>query len=258
MIRVRYLALAAAPLALAGCERADDARGVDHGETLLSVSASGQAESRPDRAQFRAGIETFSRNATSASDANAKKIAEIVAALRELGVAEEDIQTQSVNVGRIEYGDREGQYRAMNVVEVTMDDPDRAGAAVTAVTEAGANVLSGPSLTMSDPEATANLAYADAYKAARQRAEAYAEAAGMEVSRVLYIRDAGGQQGETWIRGAEAMNEAMVQRTSNAPPPPVAPPPPINMGPRPEEGGMMVGTTRSNVFIQVDFALQEK
>lgn len=259
MIRVRYLALAAAPLALAACgDRADEARSVDHGETLLSVSASGQAESRLDRAQFRAGIETFSRNATSASEANAEKIAEIVAALRELGVAEEDIQTQSVNVGRIEYGDREGQYRAMNVVEVTMDDPGRAGAAVTAVTEAGANVLSGPSLTMSDPEATANLAYADAYKAARKRAEAYAEAAGMEVSRVLYIRDAGGQQGQTWLRGADAMNEAMVQRTSNAPPPPVAPPPPINTGARPEEGGMMVGTTRSNVYIQVDFALREK
>ena len=128
MIRVRYLALAAAPLALAACERADEARGVDHGETLLSVSASGQAESRPDRAQFRAGIETFSQNATSASEANAGKIAEIVAALRELGVAEDNIQTQSVNVGRIEYGDREGQYRAMNVVEVTMDDPGRAGA----------------------------------------------------------------------------------------------------------------------------------
>ncbi len=255
MIRVRYLALAAAPLALAACDRADGARGVDHGETLLSVSASGLAESRPDRAQFRAGIETFSRNATSASEANAEKIAEIVVALRELGVAEEDIQTQSVNVGRIEYGDREGQYRAMNVVEVTMDDSDRAGAAVTAVTEAGANVLSGPSLTMSDPEATANLAYADAYKAARKRAEAYAEAAGMEVSRVLYIRDAGGQQGQTWLRGADAMNEAMVQRTSPAVPPP---PPPVSMGPRPEEGGMMVGTTRSNVYIQVDFALREK
>ena len=257
MIRFRFLALATAPLALSACDRSDEARGVDHGETLLSVSASGQAESRPDRAQFQAGIETFSRDATSASAANAEKIREIVAALRELGVADDDIQTQSVNVGRIEYGDRKGQYRAMNVVEVTMADPDRAGEAVTTVTEAGANVLSGPSLTMSDPESTANLAYADAYKAARKRAEAYAEAAGMEVSRVLYIRDAGGQQGQTWLRGAEAMNDAMVERTSPVAPPP--PPPPVSLGPRPEQGGgMMVGTTRSNVYIQVDFALREK
>ena len=247
-----------AVLGLAACTPAtDDARGVDRDETLLSVSASGEAESRPDRAQFLAGIETFSRSATSASEANAEKIAEIVTALRELGIAEDDIQTQNVSVSRVQWGDRKGQYQANNTFQVTMDDPDRAGAAITAVTEAGANVLNGPSLTMSDPEAVANEAYAEAFKAARARADAYAEAAGMEVSRVLYIRDAGGQQGNRYLRGAQAMNEAMVEqaavRTQGMAPPPVAPPPPEDMSP-----GMMVGTTRSQVYIQVDFALTGK
>lgn len=246
--------LATVTLGLSACgDRADEARGVDHGETLLSVSAGGQADSRPDRAQFNAGIETFSGSATAASEANADKIEEIVAALRELGVAEEDIQTQNVSVLRIEWGDRKGQYQASNVFEVTMDDPDRAGAAISTVTEAGANILPGPSLTMSDPEAVANLAYADAYKAARKRAEAYAEAANMEISRVLYIRDAGGQQGNTWLRGAQAMNDAMLERTT------MAPPSPQTVAPE-EQGspGMMVGTTRSQVYIQVDFALKGK
>jgi hypothetical protein len=250
-----YLLLAA-PLALAACtERADEARGVDHGETLLSVSASGQAESRPDRAQFQAGVETWARSAREASKANQDKIAEIVAALRELGVEEKDIQTRAVTVQRINWGDRKGQFQAANVVEVTMRDPAKAGDAVTAVTEAGANIVSGPNLSMTDPEATANLAYADAYKAARKRAEAYAEAAGMEVSRVLYIRDAGGQQGQTWLRGADAMNESVAIRTQAVAPPP----PPVSM-PMPEQGSpsMMVGTTRSDVYIQVDFALREK
>ncbi|WP_370031274.1 SIMPL domain-containing protein [Qipengyuania mesophila] len=250
-----YLLLAA-PLALAACTaRVDEARGVDHGETLLSVSASGQAESRPDRAQFQAGVETWARSAREASKANQDKIAEIVAALRELGVEEKDIQTRAVSVQRINWGDRKGQFQAGNVVEVTMRDPARAGDAVTAVTEAGANIVSGPNLSMTDPEATANLAYADAYRAARRRAEAYAEAAGMEVSRVLYIRDAGGQQGQTWLRGADAMNESAAIRTQAVAPPP----PPVSM-PMPEQGSpsMMVGTTRSDVYIQVDFALRDK
>ena len=66
-----WTSLFALPLAIAGCtDRADDARGVDHGETLLSVSASGQAESRPDRAQFEAGVETWARTAKEASKAN--------------------------------------------------------------------------------------------------------------------------------------------------------------------------------------------
>ena len=248
--------IAAAPLALAACsDRADEARGVDHGETLLSVSASGQAESRPDRAQFEAGVQTWARSAKAASAANQEKIAEIVGALAELGVAEKDIQTRAVSVRRIDWGDRKGQFEASNVVAVTLTDPDRAGDAVAAATEAGANIVSGPNLSMTDPEATANIAYANAYKAARKRAEAYAEAAGMEVGRVLYIRDAGGQQGQTWLRGAQAMNDSAIVRTQNVAPPP----PPISM-PVPEQGSpaMMVGTTQSNVYIQVDFALREK
>ena len=241
------------PLALAGCgDRPTDPRGVDRSETLLSVSASGQAESRPDRAQFQAGVETIAASARGASSANADKIEEIVGALRELGVAESDIQTRAVSIQRITYGDRRGQFQAANVVEVTLRDPSRAADAVAAVSEAGANILSGPNLTMTDPEATANLAYADAYKAARARAEAYAKAAGMEVARVLYIRDAGGTQGQTWLRGAEMMEQNAVASVQAAPPPMVAPPPPP-----PGRAGMMVGTTRSDVYIQVDFALRE-
>ena len=236
----------------------DDARGVEHDETLLSVAASGQAESTPDRAEFQAGIETWAGSAKAASAANAEKIREIVTALRELGIDDDDIQTRAVSVQRIDYGDRRGQFQAGNVVNVTLDQAERASEAVAAVTEAGANIVSGPNLSMTDPEATANLAYAEAFKAARRRAEAYAEAAGMEISRVLYIRDAGGTQGSTWLRAAdqmavnveEAAQARPVSRTEAAPvaPPPPPPPPP----------GVMTGTTTSNVNIQVDFALRPK
>ncbi len=249
----RLLAITALPLALAACgDRTDNARGVDHGETLLSVSASGQAESRPDRAQFQAGIETWAASAKAASEANAKKITEIVGALREFGVEEKDIQTRAVNVQRIDWGNRKGQFQAANVVEVTLRDPAKAADALAAVTEAGANIVSGPNLSMTDPEATANLAYANAYKAARKRADAYAEAAGMEVSRVLYIRDAGGRQGDVWLQGAQARQDAaaVVQQ--------VAAPPPVAMPEQEGGAGMMIGTTHSNVYIQVDFALREK
>lgn len=249
------LSALALPLALVACgDRTTDPRGLDRDETLLSVSASGHAESRPDKAEFQAGIETWARTAREASAANAKKIAEIVDALKASGVAEKDIQTRAVTVQRIDYGDRRGQFQAFNVANVTLRNADKTGEAVTAVTEAGANIVSGPNLSMTDPEATANLAYADAYKAARKRAEAYARAAGMEVARVLYIRDAGGQQGNTYFRAADAtaIDAAMLRPEEAAP---AAPPPPPIARTAP---GVMIGTTNSDVFIQVDFALREK
>lgn len=241
-------------LALTACGGSPvDPRGIDRDETLLSVSASGHAESRPDKAEFQAGIETFAASATAASAANATKIAEIVTALEKVGVAEKDIQTRAVSVSRVEYGSRRGQYQASNVVNVTLRQADRVSEAVTAVTEAGANILSGPNLSMTDPERVANLAYADAYKAARNRAEAYAKAAGMEVARVIYIRDAGGQQGQTYLRGADAMAIQTEQSSAGMAVPVAPPPPPAVMPPR-----VMLGTTASDVFIQVDFALRAK
>ena len=251
-----------ATLALAGCgDTVHDPRGVDRAETLLSVSASGQADVRPDEARFTAGVQNWAREAAAASAATQEDINQIVAALRELGVAEEDIQTSAVNVQRIDWGDRRGQFQAFNTLTVRLRDVDKAGAAVTAVTGVGANIVSGPELRLSDPEAAANSAYANAYQAALSRAEAYAEAAGMEVSRVLYIRDAGGSQGNRYFQGAQATAVDAAMRVP--PPPPVSPPPPVNLQASPEsmqEGGatIMPGQTTSAVTVQVDFALVEQ
>lgn len=251
----RLLALLSVSL-LASCGGGtESSRGVSREETLLSVSAAGHAESRPDKAEFQAGIETWARSAQEASAANGKKIDEIVAALKGAGVPEKDIQSRAVSINRIDWGNRKGQFQAMNLVNGTVRDASRANEAVAAATEAGANIVSGPNLSMTDPEATANLAYADAYRAARKRAEAYAGAAAMEVSRVLYIRDAGGSQGNTYFRAADATAvEAAAPRNQQAVPVAPPPPPPVVGG----SSRMMIGTTNSDVFIQVDFALRPK
>jgi uncharacterized protein YggE len=237
-----------AALAVAACGDAPyDPRGVDHDETLLSVSATGEAETRPDQARFEAGLNNWAATARAATAANAEDIREIVAALRAAGVEEKDIQTRNVSVQRVEWGDHKGQYQASNVVAVTVRKIDRTGEVVSAVTDAGANILAGPDLRMSDPEKAANSAYGAAYKSARARAEAYAEAAGMEISRVLSIRDAGGSQGNRYLPGAVA----------------VAAPPPVDAYyDRAEEaaagGVVMTGQTTSAVAVQVDFALVPK
>jgi uncharacterized protein YggE len=254
----KFLAAGLGALGLAACSSGDDPRGVDRGETLLSVSASGDADLRPDEARFQAGVQNWARSAEAASEETQADIEEIVAALRELGIAQEDIQTSAVSVQRINYGDRRGQFQAYNTLSVRVRDVDLAGQAVTAVTGVGANIVSGPELRISDPEGAANSAYANAYENAKRRAEAYAEAADMEISRVLYIRDAGGSQGSRYFAGAQA---TAMDAAAYAPPPPVAPPA-INI-PRPEQAvrtqntaTIMPGQTTSSVSVQVDFALR--
>lgn len=246
-VHILSFALAAA---LTGCGEAPyDPRGVDRDETLLSVSATGESEVRPDEAVFQAGINSWAPSAGAASAANTREIERVVAALQAAGVPEKDIQTRTVGISKLDWGPRKGQFQASNVVAVTVRRIDIAGAAVTAATEAGANILSGPDLRISKSENAANAAYGEAFKAARARAQAYADAAGMKISRVLIIRDGGGGQGDRYLPGAV----------------PVAPPPPpvammVEQASTDAGGGtrIMAGQTTSRVAVQVDFALREK
>lgn len=250
MLRIVRLPLLLAPLILAACgDKSYDPRGVDHDETLLSVSATGESEVRPDEAVFQAGINSWAPTAGAASAANTRDIEKVVAALKAVGIPEKDIQTRTVGISKLDWGPRKGQFQASNVVAVTVRKIDAAGAAVTAATEAGANILSGPDLRISNSESAANAAYGEAFKAAKARAQAYADAAGMEISRVLTIRDGGGGQGNRYLPGAVA---------AAPPPPPVAMM--VEQASADSSGGgrIMAGQTTSRVAVQVDFALREK
>ena len=234
--------LLAPALLLAGCSGgADDPRGVGRNEVLLRIAATGRADTKPDQARFAAGVETIAGSAGEASRRNNETMNEVVAALEKLGIARDDVQTRQITLNRITYGPNQGRFQANNVVEVRVRDLPKAGEAIAAATEAGANILSGPSLTVSDPEAASRSAYAQAYKAARARADTYAEAAGLKVARVLAIRDTGEAQPPIhYARDAVMAQEgAMVA-------PVAAPPPPPSIRP---------GTTTEQVSIQADFAL---
>lgn len=226
---------------LAACQsREPDPRGVERGETLLTVTASGRADTRPDEARLQLGVQSDASSAGEASRLNREKMDRVTAALARLGVRPDDLQTRNISLNRIDYGPERGRFRAHNVVEVTIRDMARVGDAVTAVTEAGANLMSGPDLRISNREAANKSAYAAAYRAARSRADAYAEAAGLEVKRVIAIYDGGESHAPPPYVGDAS---AQVRAQTAAPPPP---PMPVPFSP---------GISTTEVRVRVDFAL---
>ena len=243
---MRWIALAVTATALAACQRAaPDPRGVGHDETLLTVNAMGRADTRPDEARLQLGVQSIATTSGEASRLNREKMDRVAAALAKLGVRPDDLQTRNLSLQRIDYGPERGRFRADNMVEVKMRAMDRVGDAVTAVTEAGANVLSGPELRVSDRESASRSAYAAAYRAARARAEAYSQAAGLKIDRVLGIYD-GGESNMPPAYGRSNTIDAVAQSAAPPPPPAVAPAP-FNPG---------INTTE--VRVRVDFALSEK
>lgn len=242
---MRFPLLLTTALLAAGCGQSDSPSRLDRDETLLTVTASGRADTRPDEARIQLGVQSTAASAGEASRLNRDKMAKVQAALSALGVKPDDLQTRNLSLNRIDYGPERGKYRAYNVLEATLRDMTRVSDAVTAATEAGANVLSGPDLRISDREKSSRSAYAAAYRAARARAETYADAAGLEIARVLTIQDGGEYGIPTPPRPMDANMMSVEQSAPVAAPPP----PPAPFSP---------GISTQQVSVRVDFALREK
>ncbi len=229
---------------LAACGRAPaDTHGLETGETLLTVTGTGRTESAPDQALFTAGLSSVAADAKSASGKNAQAMSRITAALARLNVPARDIQTRSLSVNRLDYGPNKGRFEASNTLTVRMRDTARVGEAIAAVTDAGANIVSGPDLSVTDPEKANLSGYDAAYKSARAKAEAYAKAAGLRIDRVLAIHD-GGQGG--YMPQMGAMDARMVA------------PPPVSVQAEQASATVMAGTNAGMVTVRVNFALAPK
>jgi uncharacterized protein YggE len=140
-------------------------------------------------------VQTSAGAAEEALSDNSEAMRRVLDALRNAGVARDDLRTEQVSVyprtsddGRSIVG-----YDASNSVTATVRDLDRTGAIVDAAVAAGANQVSGPSLTVSDAEAKYADAVAAAFDDARARAEAIAAKAGVALGAPLAIVDGGSE-----------------------------------------------------------------
>jgi uncharacterized protein len=165
--------------------------------TLLEISAEGTVNRVPDLAVIGAGVVTQAGKAGAALGANASRMSATIAALKAAGVAERDIQTQSISLQpQYRYGDNQPPvltgYQASNRVSVKLRDLARAGAVIDALVAAGANQIDGPELMVDKPETALDEARTKALAAARARAELYARGAGLSVRRIVRIAEGEG------------------------------------------------------------------
>lgn len=163
--------------------------------TLLEVSAEGRSTRVPDLATIEAGVTTQAATAAEALAQNNAKMTQVIAALKRAGIAERDIQTSTISL-QPQYRDQaNGQpqqifaYMASNSVSVRFRDIAKSGAILDLLVQQGANTISGPNLSISEPGQALDEARIDAVTKARARAELYAKAAGLRVDRILSISD---------------------------------------------------------------------
>jgi uncharacterized protein YggE len=176
---------------LVGVGRPEGAKG-GSAESLhgITVTGTGEVKTIPDRAGFTFGVEARRKDAAGALAANGRQMRELVSALKNAGVPERELQTTSVSLWP-DYddsgSDRVG-YVASSSVSVTVPIAD-AGRVVDAASGAGVDEVDGPSLAKADSDALADAALRAAVADARERAQALAAAAGVELGAVVSVEE---------------------------------------------------------------------
>lgn len=179
-----------------------------HNQSTLSTSGTATTKIRPDKFTVTVGVETSGTTAQEAASENADLTAKVIAALKELGITDEQISTsyyslypiyRPVDKPCIEIyppppecqSQQITGYRASNSVNVTLDaDGDvEAGEAIDAAIEAGANNVSGVYFFVSQErqDQVRDSLIADAIASVRHRADVAAQALGMQVSGVKSV-----------------------------------------------------------------------
>lgn len=191
---MKRIALAAGLLlvaaALAGALRPEGAAAIDPDELdTVTVMGTGVVLAVPDRAELAAGVETRAATARAALAANAAAMRKVLDALRAKGGKNVTTQTVSLSTAFDQNGQPNG-FVATNVAsaETTLDG---AGALIDAAVDAGANSVSGPSLSRSDAEELYRQALERAVEDAKRRAEVLAGATGRSLGAVKAIAEGG-------------------------------------------------------------------
>ena len=208
LARIAALAvLALGVAALAGVGLPEQASGVaaEDGTDTITVTGSGAVFTVPDRAAFSFGVLTQAQTARAALNANSEQAARVIAALKSAGVTADDLQTEQVSIYP-RYSDDGATilgFAAQNSVSAILRSLGRVGAVVDAAVAAGANNVSGPSLSRSDQTDLYRAALRTAVDDARAKAQALAAAGGVTLGKVVGIVESGASQPVSAPRAAD-------------------------------------------------------
>ena len=164
----------------------------------IRVTGSGEASGEPDLAVLDLGVSAEARTVESARDTAADAMNDVLDALKDDGVADEDVQTRRFRI-EPEYEFPDGRrvligFRVTNVVQVKVRDLDRVGEVIDDVAGAGRDLVQVQSLRFSieDPDALKAEARKEAVADARAKAESLAELAGVKLGKPISINESTG------------------------------------------------------------------
>lgn len=191
----RYLPLLAAAMIAPNAAAAQELR---NPVPRVVVSGEGEAAVAPDIAIVSLSVMRDAPTAREALDQNNKAVADVIAAMKEAGVAARDLQTGGLNINpRYVYpqgGSGEEQprivaYQVTNTLTVRVRDIARVGEIVDRSVTLGVNQGGSIAFTNDDPSAARTEARRLAVEDAVARARTLAQAAGVDLGPIIEMSE---------------------------------------------------------------------
>lgn len=197
------------------------------------VSGMGEAKAAPDLAHSSVGVEVRAATVEEASSQASARMSAVINALKQGGVADKDLRTQSFSINFEQepvpppmpppmpmpeapvsrskdkaamsaavavaapapVQTPRGFYRASNMVEVTIRDLSKLGTLLQLATNAGANIVWGISFELEHPETLMAQARARAVEHAKANAAELARLTGVTLGRLVSVTENGSSGG---------------------------------------------------------------
>ena len=189
-------ALFAALLMTASPSLAQDVPDGDPPRRVITVTGEGEAAVAPDMAIVNLTVLREGETAREALDAGNAAMTEVLAAMREAGIADRDLQTSGFGIapqyvypenGESGEGPRITGYQVTNSLSVRVRDLADLGGLLDQAVSLGVNQGGDILFTNDDPAAATDEARRDAVEDARNRAETLVDAAGVGLGDVVRI-----------------------------------------------------------------------
>lgn len=182
----------AAPTAGATLEAAEETDLVCDTGRSIQVSGTAVVNVIPDRVLIQLGVQSNGSTPQRVEAANSGTINKIVRALKILGIEEKDIVTDSYVIQPV-YDDYDSLYikgyRIHNIVAITLRDISKVNKVIGAALNAGANQVINVEFYLSNLRKYRDQARDLAMKAASEKADDLASAAGAETGCVMSINE---------------------------------------------------------------------
>ncbi len=163
---------------------------------MLELTASGEQDAVPDIAQMRLSVDAAGHTAAQAMAGDAQRMTQVLAVLKQAGVAGRDLQTSGLSLSP-QYVYEQNQsprltgYQASNGLIVTVRNLAQLGPVADALAGAGVTSIGQIEFAMANPQAAQDSARVVAVKALEDKAALYARATGYRIKSLIKLREGG-------------------------------------------------------------------